>query len=425
MASHENRAAPPASRDRVFIFVLAVAASLAAIAITGFRTVGFGDARVYMDAAQSLLTLHSYPAWTDLLIFRPPGYPVFLALATFGHPHAVALAKCWNALFHGLSSLLIASLVWRCFHSRVAAVLSGVAAALHPPFLYLTTQVQTEPLFIFLLLLFAFLLLAGADRPSSLLAAAAGIALGLAALTRPAALSLIPLLFAPLFDRRYPARVRRALCGSAFLGIVLCVGPWTLRNAIRFHALLPVNDGGGLVFYQGNSPWNLRYYQVKNRAELDFWIRDYGIAMKRDWPRQIPGAWSKNPARRSAAFVHAAVVWIQANPHKEMDLLLEKLGDWLRPWANPLAWPRAVVFSSGIYYSFLFVLTAVGLSLTRRRGVAFFALAVLIISTFVHVACLVSWRYRMPFWDPVLEVFGIGGVSAYLFSAKERRAETA
>ena len=82
----------------------------------------------------------------------------------------------------------------------------------------LSTDVQSEPLFVLLLLCSGYLLLAAADRPSSNLADRGRRRLALAALTRPSALALAPLLAAPLFDRRWPRRARGQVAASAAPG---------------------------------------------------------------------------------------------------------------------------------------------------------------------------------------------------------------
>ena len=78
----------------------------------------------------------------------------------------------------------------------------------------------------------------------------AGFALGLSALTRPDALALVPLLAAPLWDRRHPRRAGLHLAASAGAGLLLALAPWTIRNAFAFRELVLVNDAAGSAFYQ-------------------------------------------------------------------------------------------------------------------------------------------------------------------------------
>jgi hypothetical protein len=61
-----------------------------------------------------------------------------------------------------------------------------------------------------------------------------------------------------------------------------------------------------------------------------------------------------------------------------------------------------------------YLLAAVGLASSPRRGAALFAVAALAASMAVHVLTLVVWRYRVPFWDPILLIYGMAGAGRLL-----------
>jgi hypothetical protein len=54
----------------------------------------------------------------------------------------------------------------------------------------------------------------------------------------------------------------------------------------------------------------------------------------------------------------------------------------------------------------------------QRRGAVGFCLAVLAISMLTHVLILVLWRYRVPFWDPILLLYAVPGAARFLPSAR-------
>jgi 4-amino-4-deoxy-L-arabinose transferase-like glycosyltransferase len=393
------------------IFVLALAARLAMIAVVGFDTVGFGDARAYLAGARALAETGRYPARTDSFFFRPPGYSAFLAAITLGHPDRIAVEKVANAVLGALSSLLLAALSLRIFRDRVVALATGAAAALHPSFLLVCSDIQSEALFLLLLLGCGYLLLAAADRPSTNLALAAGALLGLAALTRASALMLAPFLASPIVCRRYPMRVRTHLAAAGLVGFLFAVAPWTLRNASVFGRFLPVSDMGGSTFYDGNSEWTRRFYGLKSREEYDRWI----VALDRDKHERIAALARVDPvaaAQPSEYFGRIGVAYCLAHPGATVALAGRKALDWLRPYPNPWFWPRKVVFSVGLLYSALFALAAFGLAAAPRRGVVRFSLAFLLVTMAVHVALIVVWRYRVPYWDPVLLLYGSFGAVA-------------
>jgi len=391
------------------LFVLALAVRLAAIAAVGFSKLDFGDARAYVATARALAATGRYPLRVEPFFFRPPGYPYFLAIATLGHPDRLAWAKVVNALLGALAPLLLTAISRRVFRRSDVALATGIAAAIHPSFVMLSTEVQSEPLFLALLLAAGWLLLAASDRPSTNLAAVAGGTLALAALTRSTALALAPLLLAPLFDRRFPGGVRAHVALAAVAGFGLALTPWTIRNAIAYRELLPVSDAGGYSLYHGNSHWTRRYYDIRSRAEFDRWIVAFDADMKARISR-VDSQGTFRPGERSALFARMAVEEMRAAPAGEARLLLEKTWQWIRPYPTPWFWPPYVVAGTGALYAVLYVLAAIGLATAKRRGVAGFCVALLAVSMAVHVALLVLWRYRVPYWDPVLLLYAPAGV---------------
>ncbi len=284
-----------------------------------------------------------------------------------------------------LAAVLLALLSARIFRHRGVAIATGAAAALHPSFVLLSTDVQSEPLFLFFLLLAGLLLLAASDRPSAILALAAGAMLGLAALTRSSALALTPLLAASLLDRRHARRIGWNLAGAALLGFLLSLTPWTLRNALRFHELIPVSDAGGVSLYAGNSSWTRSFYEVRSPEQYVRWLEGFDRDLRARLTR-IEKAGPVSPGRRSAAFARMGIDEILADPAGSLALLARKAWHWVRPYPTPWFWAPAVVAGIGVLYVVLYILAARGLVRSPRRGVAAFCVAALVLSMAVHVA---------------------------------------
>jgi 4-amino-4-deoxy-L-arabinose transferase-like glycosyltransferase len=395
-------------RAALAIFLAALLVRLAAIWHAGFSTVAFGDARPYLRAASDLARSGSYPELTETYFFRPPAYPAFLVAATLGRPDCVACAKIANALLGAAAAVLLALLSARIFRKRAVAVATGFAAAFHPSFVLLATDVQSEPLFTVLLLLSALALLSAADGASKRTAFAAGALLGLAALTRPSALALAPLLAAPVFDRRSPRRASLPLAAVAVGGLALALTPWTLRNALRFGELIPVSDAGGVSLYAGNSSWTRRYYALRTREDYERWLVEFDRDLRARLTR-IEGSGAVSPGRRSAGFARMALDEIRAEPAAALRLAALKAWHWVRPYPTPWFWPKPVILAVAVLYLALYPCAARGLWVAPRRGVTMFAIAVLFVSMAVHVALQVVWRYRVPYWDPVLLLYGVYG----------------
>ncbi|HEY7575880.1 MAG TPA: hypothetical protein VIB08_11985, partial [Thermoanaerobaculia bacterium] len=207
-----------------------------------------------------------------------------------------------------------------------------------------------------------------------------------------------------------------------FAGLFVAVAPWTLRNALVYRELLPINDAFGNAFYMGNSQWASRYYALESRAQLDAWIVDFD----KDVRARLADLESRGidtPGAKSRAFVTATLEERRGDAAGWARLIGRKALDWLRPWPNRWYWPPVVVWGVGALYLLLYLLTIPGLLGSPRRGAALFAAAVLLLSMATHVATLVVFRYRIPFWDPILLLYGAFGAS-WLMNSQRRPSTT-
>jgi hypothetical protein len=192
------------------------------------------------------------------------------------------------------------------------------------------------------------------------------------------------------------------------VGFCLVVAPWTLRNALVFGRLIPVSDMGGSTFYDGNSDWTRRFYRLQSREEYDRWV----VAFDEDKRRQIAALSGVDPAAAanpSEYFGRLALRRCLADPAAALTLDARKALDWLRPYPSGWFWPPLVVISVAILYSLLFILAGFGLATAPRPGISRFLLAFLAATMAIHVASLVVWRYRVPYWDPVLLLYAPAG----------------
>jgi len=396
-------------RVLLLLWAAAFAVRLAVASYGGLDRTRFGDAPYDVSIAEALAETGRFPVRPNAIFFRPPGYPVFLAAASLGQPDRITRDKIASAAASALAAPLLAALSARLFRRRSLALSTGGAAVIHPGFLAIGADVMTETIFLPLLLVAGLLLLAAADRPSSNLALAAGVVLALAALTRPSALALSPLLLSPLHERRWPLRARAHLAAAAVLGFVLGLAPWTVRNALVFHELIPVSDEGGASFFDGNSREAGRMYDAGDRKDVEAVV----LALHRDKVERLKAldpAVLASPSRRSLALVRFGLDDLRADPQRAGRLYLHKLWHWLRPYPT-LFWGLPVVLGLGALYTALYVFAGIGFARAPRRGAALFAASVLLISMVLHVGFLVLWRYRIPYVDPILLLFGLSGAS--------------
>jgi hypothetical protein len=371
---------------RPAIFAAALTIRLIAIEMTGPERLTFGDGPDYIAFARSLCVQHVYPDRGSLPFFRAPGLPFFIAAVTACHPSAVRVIKYALAVCDATTCVIIAAIALILFDRR-ASWPTGVAAAVHPIFIAGVCDVRSEPLFMLLLTCAVWLMLRRSE-------AAAGVALALAALTRPSALLCIPL-FA-LF------RPRRA--AALLLAAGLTLAPWAIRNFARYHEIILVTDAGGFSLWRGSHPETIAIAHE----------RDHGIYRDRAWnfetrtvasaAREID-AIARTPSSRSREWRRRAITNIMRQPGVETAFFLEKAWLFWRPWLNPMEYSRGVVVLSAIFFSALYILGAIGLALYDNRRLTLAVLTFFAIVWLAHLPYQISMRLRIPFVDPLMIVF--------------------
>jgi 4-amino-4-deoxy-L-arabinose transferase-like glycosyltransferase len=181
--------------------------------------------------------------------FRAPGTALTLAPAYLVAGPDRAAGRIWFALLSaatcGLSGLLAA----RAFGPR-AGLATATLLALHPGHAYYSLHFLSETPFAFWLTLAALLMDVHLRGTGSRIAAtASGLALGLAVLTRPQALLILPLAVPlGLWYRGRLSPPRRTGLALAGLGVLLVVGGWVGRNQVQLgHPVL--STVGGCTFW--------------------------------------------------------------------------------------------------------------------------------------------------------------------------------
>jgi hypothetical protein len=182
---------------------------------------------------------------------RAPLYPLFLAslYRLFGPRTGVVLIA--HALLGALTCALVMLLGWRLF-GRAVGLLAGLLMTFHPTHLWWSQYVLSETLLTLMLTLVALGLASFGKRRSAGSALLAGALLGLATLCNSVSLLFPPVLVVLALFGSAGARLARLrgalLVACAAAAIVM---PWTLRNALRFHTLIPVNWGIGFQAFKG------------------------------------------------------------------------------------------------------------------------------------------------------------------------------
>jgi 4-amino-4-deoxy-L-arabinose transferase-like glycosyltransferase len=181
--------------------------------------------------------------WITSLVYRAVGHHYFTAV----------LLQC---VAGALVPFLLAALGGALFGSTVGRW-SAWLAAVHPLLVFFSGYLLTESLFCLTLLLALLLSVDWVRTPRAGRALGAGLAWGVATLTRPTALP-VPLIVAlwawrPL-GLTIGGRGRLRQLALLLIGLALVVGPWTMRNAIALRAFVPVTTGAGGALMVANNP---------------------------------------------------------------------------------------------------------------------------------------------------------------------------
>jgi 4-amino-4-deoxy-L-arabinose transferase-like glycosyltransferase len=234
------------------ILVVALLIRIAVIAAdSGYQP--HNDAFEYDYIAHSLADGEGFPRSGYLLYggpsaIRGPGYPLFLAGVYLVSGDSMTAGRVAGALLGALAVWLIFLIVRRIW-GFPTALAAAALAAVFPPLVLLSRDLLSESLFIALELA-AVLCVLNFRRAGGAIrwALAAGALCGLAALTRNTAFALVVAIPVGLClgnPLRSPGLLVAPAVGLAAAAIV--IAPWTIRNAVEFHAFVPLTTSSGIT----------------------------------------------------------------------------------------------------------------------------------------------------------------------------------
>ncbi len=193
------------------------------------------DSIAYIAGARSILSGDGYrEAWlrsNEPMTHWPPGFPGMLALIGWVMKiDPVRAARAINGVIFGLNSIMMALLAWRMTGSRLAGILASTLFILNASLLEIHVNAMSEPLYIFLTLLAFLALDLYLDKKKIPWLIISGVLVGLAYLSRYAAVSLLAVMVVILFifNDQWKKRITDAivLLISALPLILL----WSYRN---------------------------------------------------------------------------------------------------------------------------------------------------------------------------------------------------
>lgn len=371
------------------------------------------DAGYYLAWARGLSTGDGGPSGA---FYLAPLYPSLLALWL-----RVAGERLLGAFLVQQAAMVTAAGLLGAAASRVAGRWAGLATAalwlFYQPSVFFASRTLGESCAIVLLALG----LALAGRSSVRAGAAAGAALGVAALAKPY------LLLVPAAWAAWDFVGKRASRGTAILATAaLMVLPVTVRNlAVSGHPV-PVSSNGGITLYHGNGPGALGIYTppqgfsgalaTQREEATALASRSSGTAMDdveadRWWGGKAVRTRLSDPADTLSLVARRALLLVDDYEHGLDDPPALDPNPWSLLWRLPGtggedALPRRVSF---VPFAAILGLAAAGVAILGFRGTGGFAVwGAAAACAVTPLAFYVSSRYRLPLVAVLTVPAGVG-----------------
>jgi 4-amino-4-deoxy-L-arabinose transferase-like glycosyltransferase len=339
-----------------------------------------GDEGLWRGMAQEIRSEEvAFSPLRSRLLSHPPLYPYFLAgtvqlLDSFQ-------AVRWVQLPLGALLVPAVALVAARVAGRHVGFLAGAMAALYPVLVWHSAHFWSEVLLL-PLLWWGFERVLAADaggRPGA--AAAGGLLVGLASLTRETVLYFAPLLALWLAWRRPGGRARAA---AFLLACALAVLPWTVRNYLVFGSPVPVATRGNLMLLLGNTdrPWQEVVEEYGALGPVEGPRRALAQAL-REAVSHPPGWYPRKLFREMAAFWgvnNLSVIHLQYQAYGPLSAGTVRLASAL----------------TVVPYLALVALAVVGLAGTRLDRERLLLLGFALGYTLLHAAAFGFPRFRLP-----------------------------
>ena len=330
---------------------------------------------------------------------RAPGYPAFLALTGGGRQvedSVPASVKIAQAFVGGLGVVLVGLIAGQLGGRRVGALAAGLAAV-YPPLVWIAAYGFSEALFwpVGLAIAWAFDRALGRTSDALFFAGAAGLLTGAGILIRPALLLFVPLAVAWCLVRR------RGLAPLILVaGVIMVVGPWTVRNYVHHGRLMLVASDGGVTFWTGNHPLATGEGDMAANPALKLANQSLRAAH--------PGLTEE---AMEPIYYREALAWMRAHPADWFALEAKKLFYLVVPIGPSYTLHSRLYYSASVLsYGGIAVLAAVGLfRLGPRRGRT---PGLWLLAASAVAVCLVFFpqeRFRVPILDPALVVLAGAG----------------
>lgn len=243
--------------------------------------------------------------------FIAPGYPTLIAgiFAVFGvDTYASAIVIMLTHILLSLVTIALMMHVARKLFDTRSAIVAGTFWALSLPLLFIPAIFWESTLSECALIGMIALALHSQEKPTSTTWILVGTSSALIALINPA---LLPALLAIMAWLAWQTRrISRSGPLLGLLALAVVFAPWPIRNALRFHAFIPLRSTVGFEMWMGNRPGatgrlDETVFPMFNHTELSSYLSEGEVAYTRrkseqasQFIRANPGWFVRMSARR-------------------------------------------------------------------------------------------------------------------------------
>lgn len=345
-----------------------------------------------------------------IVLHRAPLYPYLLAglYRLFGETNLLSIFFI-QAAFDAGTGLLIWWIGARMFGSRIG-LMAAIAYALYPLSAYYTLRVTNECMYTFVQLASIASLFYAVSSEKYRAFFLTGTLVGIAALVRPSAVTLVPFIVVLLLTNRF-----RRLPNIAFkiiyflLGFIIILTPWMVRNYSLTGHVIPITTGSGIALWVGT---NVRFdgrdvNEMHDPEEIEAWTRAIeAIDM------QVEDCYNGRcfilSYEQDQAYKRAAFQEIKTHPMGQLILFGKK---FFRLWFSIFSASRH--YAQGIVYLFqgsLLLCAVYGAIRSKKTMPATLILLVVVLNTtLIHTLIISTLRYSIPL-VPILTIFAMAGL---------------
>lgn len=363
--------------------------------------------------------------WGNEVFFRAPFYIYILGGIYYIFGHSLLAARIFGMII-GLASVYATySIASGLFSKRTAFIAAGLHA-LYPIIIYFESELLVDMLFTFLVQVSIIILFKALENTRLKWFIYCGLIIGLAAVTRPVILAMIPIYLVWIFISAGGYK-RAGLAGLFFLvSIAAIIAPVTVRNYFIANDQVLIASSGGINFYLGNNDSADGLSAAMPPPLGSSWeIRDIKFIAEEETGHKLTSS------QLSDFWRDKALAWIIENPSHFINLYLKKIYFCLNNseisnnrnlalFFDDIPVLKLVPLNYGLVISLAFMGIFFLLTQAPRNSHHIFLILFLLIYLLVISMFFINARFRLPI-IPILIILGSFSIDNIIRLISEKR----